>query len=114
MSKTRQSAAWRGVIQALLVLVGELLNVIAFRSLIIPARLLSGGVVGTALLLNQLLGLPIGLQTIIYNIPIFLIGWRFLGRRFIVLSVIGVVSFSILTDAIHLPAFTNDLLLVAV
>lgn len=114
MIPTRSRAVLRFAADAVILILCEALNVAAFRALIIPARLLSGGVVGTALLLNQLLALPIGLQTFIYNIPIFLLGWRFLGRRFIVMSIIGVVSFSILTDAVRLPPFTNDLLLVAV
>src|SRR5258708_7758384 len=100
--------------QMLIIVVCEVINALAFRSLIVPARLLSGGVVGVALLLNQLFSLPIGLQTMIYNIPIFVLGWRYLGRRFVALSVIGVVSFSLLTDNLH-PAFlTHDLLLIAI
>ncbi len=101
-------------IRAVVVLFGELLNALAYRSLIVPAKLLSGGVVGTALLLHQLFNLPIGLQTIIYNIPIFLVGYRLLGRRFIVLSAVGVGAFSVLLDNIQLPSVTKDLLLVAI
>ena len=100
--------------QAAVIVACEVLNAFAIRSLIAPARLLSGGVVGMAMLLNQIFNLPIGLQTIIYNIPIFLLGWRFLGRRFAVLSVIGVASFSILADSFHPSVLTNDLLLIAV
>src|SRR5258708_19584369 len=94
-------------IRAVVVLFGELLNALAYRSLIVPAKLLSGGVVGTALLLHQLFNLPIGLQTIIYNIPIFLVGYRLLGRRFIVLSAVGVGAFSVLLDNIPLPSPTH-------
>jgi uncharacterized membrane-anchored protein YitT (DUF2179 family) len=100
--------------QVLLVLIGEILNAYAFQTLIIPQKLLSGGVVGIALLLNQLFHLPIGVQTLIYNIPIFLLGLRLLGRRFIILSVIGVVSFSFFTDNLRLAPLVDDILLVAV
>lgn len=100
--------------QVLIITLCEVVNALAFQSLIVPAKLLSGGVVGTALLLNQLLGLPIGLQTVIYNIPIFLIGYRFLGRRFIFLSIIGVVTFSFFADNFHPPVATSDLLLIAI
>ncbi len=100
--------------QAAIILICELLNAVAFNALIVPSRLLSGGVVGTSLLLNQLFGLPIGLQTFIYNIPIFLIGYRYLGRRFVVLSIFGVVSFSLLLDNLVVPKVTHDLLLAAV
>ncbi len=95
-------------------LLGELLNAVAFQALIVPTRLLSGGVVGASMLLNQLYGLPIGLQTLIYNIPIFALGYRFLGRRFVVLSILGVALFSVLLDNIHIVPVTHDLLLAAV
>lgn len=102
------------LLQALIIITCEVLNAFAIRSLIVPAKLLSGGVIGTAMLLNQIYALPIGLQTIIYNIPIFLLGWRFLGRRFALLSIIGVVSFSTITDMLHPPILTHDVLLMAV
>jgi len=99
---------------AFIILACEVLNAVAFRALIVPGRLLSGGVVGISLLLNQILNWPVGTQTLIYNIPIFLVGYRYLGRRFIVLSFIGVVSFSLLTDHLPVPTATQDLLLIAV
>lgn len=101
-------------IQVTIILVGEMLNAIAFHALIVPARLLSGGVVGISLLLNQLFQLPIGLQTTIYNIPIFILGYRYLGRRFILLSMIGVFSFSVFTDSLRIAPVVDDILLVAV
>jgi uncharacterized membrane-anchored protein YitT (DUF2179 family) len=111
-SPAQQAAGF--ALQALVVLAGEMLNAFAFRALIVPNGLLSGGVVGSALLINRVFGLPIGLQTVLYNIPIFWLGWRFLGRRFVALSVLGVVSFSVLVDNLHVPLLTQDLLLVAV
>ncbi|MBX3066671.1 MAG: YitT family protein [Anaerolineae bacterium] len=101
-------------LQVIVIIAGELLNVVAFRALIVPAKLLSGGVVGMALLLNQLFGLPIGLQTLIYNIPIFIWGYRVLGRRFILLSIVGVGSFSVLMDNVQLPPVTNEMVLIAI
>src|SRR5262249_26689695 len=114
MSNARLHLLRALALPALAVLFGEMINVLAFRSLIIPAKLLSGGVVGTAMLLNQLFNLPIGLQTLIYNIPIFLWGYRYLGPRFVILSMVGVGSFSILLDNISVPTLTHDLLLTAV
>jgi uncharacterized membrane-anchored protein YitT (DUF2179 family) len=108
-------AALTFVLQALIIVAAEVLNAVAFNTLIIPARLLSGGVVGLALLLNQLFGLPIGLQTLIYNIPIFILGYRYLGRRFILLSIIGVSSFSFLTDNLKmLQPVTREMVLIAI
>lgn len=101
-------------LQVLLILAGEVLNVMAFHSLIVPAKLMNGGVVGIALLLNRLLALPIGLQTILYNIPIFWLGYRYLGRRFVALSVLGVLSFSLMMDNVTFPVITREPMLIAI
>ena len=100
--------------QALVIILCEVLNAVVFNALIIPAKLLSGGVVGGALLLNQLFALPVGLQTLIYNIPIFIVGYRYLGRRFILLSIVGVASFSIFTDNLKVPTLTREVMLIAI
>ena len=42
-----------------------------------------GGVSGLALLLNRLLGLPVGLGTLLLNLPLFALSYRFVGRRFL-------------------------------
>src|SRR5260221_9672344 len=114
MTNSPRRAVQLFVFKVLVILACETLNAIAYRALIVPARLLSGGVVGSALLINQVLGWPIGLQTILYNIPIFLIGYRYLGRRFVLLSIWGVLAFSFLLDNLVLPRTTHDPLLVAV
>jgi uncharacterized membrane-anchored protein YitT (DUF2179 family) len=107
-------AALTFALQVLIILAAEFLNAVAFNALIIPARLLSGGVVGIALLLNQLFGLPLGLQTLIYNIPIFILGYRYLGRRFILLSIVGVTSFSFFTDNLRMIPVTREMVLIAI
>jgi uncharacterized membrane-anchored protein YitT (DUF2179 family) len=113
-SITREKAS-SFALSATIVLCGELLNAFTFQTFIIPNKLLSSGVVGISLLLNQLFSLPVGLQTLIYNIPIFLLGYRYLGRRFFVLSLLGVASFSLLLDNLHLqPLALTDRLLFAV
>ena len=41
-----------------------------------------GGVSGLALLLNRLLGLPVGLGTLLLNLPLFALSYRFVGGAF--------------------------------
>lgn len=113
-TSTRTQKALLLVLQIAIVMAAEALNAVAYNALIVPARLLESGVVGIALLFNQLFALPIGVQTLLYNIPIFVIGWRYLGRRFFFLSLVGVATFSILVDSIRIPAVTSRLELIAI
>ena len=42
-----------------------------------------GGLSGLALLGNYLWGLPIGITTLVLNVPLVLLGFRFVGRAFL-------------------------------
>lgn len=101
-----------------LVLVGTFVQAIGFRVFLVPANLASGGVSGIAQLINYFTGWPIGLMVFIGNLPLFVLGWRFLGgRRFALRTAIAIVALSFFTDALlWLPFFprnglTNDLVL---
>jgi len=79
----------------LLILTGSLLCAAAIKGVLIPKQFLAGGATGLALLLHYFLpSLPVGLIYFILNIPLFVFGWMFVGRRFLIYSLIGVFIFS--------------------
>ncbi|MGB2962369.1 MAG: YitT family protein [Anaerolineales bacterium] len=99
-----------------LILLGSTLQALSLRVFLIPAKLASGGVSGLSQIINNFTGWPIGLMVLIGNIPLFILGWRFLGGpRFATRTVFAIVSFSILVDlpAAFLPklGITNDIVL---
>ena len=98
------------------VLAGALVQAFAMRLFLIPAQLVSGGVSGTAQLINYYTGWPIGMMVLAGNIPLFIIGWRHLGGpRFALRTALSVVAFSLFTDLLSffLPAngVVDDLVL---
>lgn len=102
-------------IRTLVVLFGCLVAAIGVNSFLAPARILPGGLTGIAQLLHYGLHLPIGTLYFLMNIPLFLLGYRSLGRRFIALSGIGITGFSLFTDLVrpHFNVPTNDPLLIS-
>jgi uncharacterized membrane-anchored protein YitT (DUF2179 family) len=65
----------------------------------IPGLIASGGVSGLAQVINHQTGLPIGAMVLIMNVPLFVLGWRYLGgRRFFVRTIFTVVLYSVLLD----------------
>lgn len=54
-----------------------------------------GGVLGMTLLLDHWLGLSPAISSLVLNTLCYLLGWRTLGRRFIVLSAVAGGSFSL-------------------
>jgi len=91
-----------------LILLGSILQAGSLRVFLIPAKLASGGVSGLSQIINNFTGWPIGVMVLIGNIPLFILGWRFLGGpRFAARTAFAILSFSILVD-IPLPFLPQE------
>jgi uncharacterized membrane-anchored protein YitT (DUF2179 family) len=72
-----------------------------------PSSIAPGGVTGTAIILNKLLGWPIGLAMLAMNVPLVAVGYRSLGRfRFLAYTLYTVLLYSLGVDLLArwLPA----------
>ena len=89
-----------------LIVVGSLIQAAALRIFLVPAKLASGGVSGIAQIIHHYTDWPIGVMVLIGNIPLFLLGWRFLGgRRFAVRTALAIVAYSLAVDLLLLLPF---------
>jgi uncharacterized membrane-anchored protein YitT (DUF2179 family) len=93
---------------------GCILCAVAVKGILIPKEFLAGGVTGLSLLIYYLLpGLPVGVIYFILNIPLFVVGWLFVGQRFFWYSIAGVIIFS----AVMMPSYPaipiSDMILAA-
>lgn len=80
----------------LLISVGSVLCAAAIKGVLIPKEFLAGGVTGLSLLVHYFLpSLPVGMIYFLLNIPLFVVGWLFVSRRFFLYSLVGVVIFSV-------------------
>ena len=84
---------------------------------LVPSHLLTGGVTGVAIIFYYLADLPIGIQTLVYNVPLLLAAWKLMGKKYTIDIVIGTVLFSLCLDATrflngYLPV--DDLMLAAI
>lgn len=73
------------------------------------------GFSGIAIIMYHLLGIPVGLGTIILNVPVSLFCYRYLGRVFFLKSLKTTLIYSIILDRVVplLPVYTGDRLLAA-
>lgn len=74
------------------------------------------GISGIALIGYHLFGLPIGMTTMVLNIPIALGCYRTLGREFFARSIRSVIITSVIVDVIAplFPTYSGDLMLAAI
>jgi len=79
-----------------LLVAGSVISAVAVNSVLIPKQFLAGGVTGLALLIHYgLPSLPLGAVYFCLNIPIFIFGWMFVGRRFFFYSIAGMAVYSL-------------------
>lgn len=94
MKKAMQATLW--VVQ---LAAGSALFALGFNLFLEPNGLNAGGLSGLAMVLVHLIGYgTVGLVTAIFNLPLFIIGGKKIGKKFFIGSLIGMVSLSVSID----------------
>lgn len=97
------------------ILIGSFITALAYNIFIIPSGILSGGVTGVAMLFYYTLGWDVSLLYLLLNIPILIIGMKYVSKRFAYYSILGTLSMTIflfLTKTIQLQL--DDVLLLGI
>ena len=79
--------------------IGSVIAAIGINGFFIPQHLLSSGIGGVAIMIYYATGLPVGTGNFIMNIPVLIACYRFMGRRYTILAIIGTIMYSALIDA---------------
>lgn len=91
---------------------GCIIGAAAYPLLLVPNHVAPGGLSGLAMVLNYLWPfLPVGTTSLVMNVPLFLMGYKAMGRVFVFRSLIATILFSVCIDIIPLPPMTQDPLL---
>ncbi|WP_394525868.1 YitT family protein [Lacrimispora sp. JR3] len=85
-------------------LVGALLFNIGIYNFAVNAEFAPVGVSGIALILRFLFGIPMGIMSIVLNIPIILVSYKLLGKRFLLRSMKSMLIFALVLDYV-VPLF---------
>ena len=93
------------------ILLGSLIGGAAYPLFLTPNRIAPGGITGVAMILNHLTHWPVGVMSLVLNVPLFLIGYRAMGKIFAFRSLVATVLFSLSIDILPLRPLTEDPLL---
>lgn len=109
----KKKAVWKTVRDALLLIFGTAVFAFGFDLFLLPHQINVGGVSGLAMLLHKLIGKgTVGLFTAAINVPLFLMGFQKLGKRFFFGSLAGVLLSSVFLDLfLIIPVPAADTLL---
>jgi uncharacterized membrane-anchored protein YitT (DUF2179 family) len=93
----REKRSWKPYV---LIALGCLITAISMNVFLIPFKLAPGGVSGLSTVVYYILNgiIPVGILMLVFNIPLFLLGYKSKGRRFIIRSLFGAVTLSLMID----------------
>lgn len=95
--------------------IGILLAAIALEVFLIPNKIMDGGITGVSIILSFLTNINLSIFIIILNIPFLLLGFRHLGKNFLIQSTVAMALFSVLLEIFkQVDVVTNDVLLATV
>jgi len=94
---------------------GSIITAVGLELFLIPNKLIDGGIIGISILASYLTNHPLAYYIIGLNIPFLILGYFHIGKTFTLSTLYSVCLLSYFTTQLHpVPAFTKDLLLVAV
>ena len=97
----KQANLTRIVRDYLWITLGSVIYSISFNWFYVPTQIGFGGLTALGMILNHFSPvIPIGTVVLVLNIPLFLLGWKFLGWRTLVSSLFAMTATSLLVDLI--------------
>lgn len=102
------------VIQTIAVTFFTILMAYSLNTFLIPHQVLTGGIAGIAIIINNYLSLNTGWIILAINLPLFVLGYFYLGRKFMFLTVYSVILLSVSMKFIPVHTFSDDILLSSV
>lgn len=102
------------VLDLLTIVLGIFLFSFALNVFFAPHQIVPGGISGLSIVIESIFHIRRSIVLSILNIPIFLIGLVFLGKKFVLNSLLGVFLVPIFVELTStIPSFTDDVLLAA-
>jgi uncharacterized membrane-anchored protein YitT (DUF2179 family) len=104
---------WHALYDYALILIGSLLVAVSLNAFLIPNRIAAGGVSGLATVVYHLFKFPVGLSMLIFNLPLFSLSYKWIGKKFVYKTAFGTLAISVLVDVFSpvMHPLTSDPLL---
>ena len=83
------------ILSYILIILGAMLAAYSLDTFLIPNNILDGGVTGISIIISKVFSIPISLLVILINIPFVYVGYRNLGKNFLIRTIIAMLTFSI-------------------
>lgn len=89
----RKNIFIEGIVQLIIVLLGNAIYALSVKLFLLPSGLPTGGTTGMALAANYFFGCPVSAFVLIFNIVMFLLGWKVLGGKFALTTAVSTFAY---------------------
>lgn len=86
---------YQTLINFLMLTLGSIIGAFALETILIPNTILDGGVTGISIIISKLTSIPLSILVLILNIPFVYIGYKNMGKGFLMRAVYSMVLFSL-------------------
>ena len=83
------------ILSYIMIILGATLAAYSLDTFLIPNNILDGGVTGISIIISKVFSIPMSLLVILINIPFVYIGYRNLGKNFLIRTIISMLTFSL-------------------
>lgn len=86
---------YQTLINFFMLTLGSIIGAFALETILIPNTILDGGVTGISIIISKLTSIPLSILVLILNIPFVYIGYKNIGKGFLMRTVYSMVLFSL-------------------
>lgn len=102
-------------ISFVLITIGACLAAVALEIFLVPNNIIDGGIIGISIMISYITKIKLSILTLVFNIPFLILGYKQLGKSFLIKASYAMVVFSVLLNQFKpVPELTNDILLATV
>ncbi|MBU5337414.1 YitT family protein [Intestinibacter bartlettii] len=99
----------------LLITIGASFAAIALEIFLVPNNIIDGGIIGISIMISYITKIKLSILTFVLNIPFLILGYKQLGKSFLIKAAYAMLVFSLLLEEFKpVPELTNDILLATV
>ena len=99
----------------LLINLGATLAALALEIFLVPNNIIDGGIIGISIMISYITKVKLSILTFVLNIPFLILGYKQLGKSFLIKAAYAMLVFSVLLEQFKpVPELTNDILLATV
>ena len=98
----------------ILLIAAVIISGFALKGFLLPNHFFDGGISGVSLLVSDLFDVNLAISILVLNIPLIIISYFSIGKRFALRTLIGIIMLSLALWLLPDIVFTNDKLLIAV